>query len=479
LIRTYVVLIAVVLALVIAWAGVVLQNSRLERQREQLSAEARLIAGVLAETLVDEMPADHSSSTLADLTASVQDQASRRLVVIDNQGYVLADSGGELAPLVRVSEAEIAAVLRSEGLYVSAPVFKGNQALGTVYLATPRSELRARAARQWLLLAGPGLLIVLATGAVSLWLANRLLEPVRTLTETALEMAGGDLERRITIDTQDELGAMGRAFNRMADRVTDMLAEQRLFVAHASHELRTPLTSIKLWVEALQSGAQDDPELAAHSLGEIAQQTERLSHMVEQLLDLSRLESGLIVTERTPTELAGFIRGVVAELKPQFEAKSQTLHLDLVDTLPRVPLDPDQMRRALINLLGNAHKYTPHGGQIRMMAEPYADPEEPGVGAAGLYPPWVRISISDTGRGIADQDLPHVFDRFYRGEQARTGSEQGAGLGLAIVRCIVESHHGGKIWIESEPGQGTTVRFTLPLDATAAARPVELAPPIS
>jgi signal transduction histidine kinase len=363
-----------------------------------------------------------------------------------------------------VNEAEIAAVLASEALYASAPISRQGEPLGRVYLAMPERDVRARAARQWLLLVGPGLLVVLATGAISMGLVSRLLKPVRALTQTAHEMAEGDLERRISIETEDELGAMGRAFNRMADRVTDLLAEQRLFVAHASHELRTPLTSIRLWVEALQSGAQKDPEMAAHSLGEIAQQTERLSHMVDQLLDLSRLESGLVSIERVPTDVAGYVRGVVAELAPQFEAKGQSVGLDLDDALPRVPLDPDQMHRALINLLDNANKYAPPGGEIRVTTAPDSGPEAQDPAPFERFPTWVRISISDTGPGIAEQDLPHVFDRFYRGQQARSGSEKGAGLGLAIVRCIVETQHGGKAWIESTPGQGTTVHLALPLN---------------
>jgi signal transduction histidine kinase len=468
LIWTYAALIVVVLALVIAWAGVVLQRSRLEHRREELEVETRFVAGVLAETLAGGAPASGSHSILEDLMASVRGEIKRRLLVMDAQGRVLADSGGELAPLVRASEAEIEAVLRSEGLYASAPVLHKGQALGTVYLAMPESDVRARVARQWLLLIGPGLLVVLATGAVSLGLVNRLLEPVRVLTQTAREMAEGDLDRRISIDTEDELGDMGHAFNQMADRVTGLLAQQRLFVAHASHELRTPLTSIRLWVEALQSSAQDDPELIAHSLGAIAQQTERLSHMVDQLLDLSRLESGLVSAERTPTDLAGYVRGVVAELAPQFEAKGQSVQLELAETLPRVPLDPDQMHRALLNLLDNASKYTPAGGEIRITAAPTSAPEAQGPATSELRPAWVRVSISDTGPGIAEQDLPHVFDRFYRGEEARAGSEKGAGLGLAIVRCIVQTQHGGRAWVESAPGQGTTVHLALPLNPPAS-----------
>ncbi|MBN1137408.1 MAG: HAMP domain-containing protein [Anaerolineae bacterium] len=464
LMRTYAVLIVLVLALVIAWAGLVVQNSRIEHRRQELEVEVLFIAGVLAETTAGETTADWAPPRLQDIAASLGGQVKRRLVVVDDRGHVLADSAGELAPLVRISDAEIAAVLRSEGLYASAPIDQGNQALGTVYLAMPVSELQSRVYRQWLLLVGPGLLVALATGAVGLWLANRILEPVRALTQTAQEMAGGALDRRIAVDSADELGDMGRAFNWMADRVTGMLAQQRVFVANASHELRTPLTSIQLWLEALLGGAKDDPETAARFLGEIARQIQRLSHMVEQLLNLSRLESGLVSTERAPTPLPGFVRGVVAELAPLFEQKNHVVQLEIHDSLPSVPLDPDQIRQALINLLDNASKYTPPGGQIRVVVDRHSGDEQRVGGSASARPMWVRVSVSDSGPGIPEQDMPHIFERFYRGAEARSGGEKGAGLGLAIVRYIVESQHGGRVWAESETGRGTTVHFTLPLN---------------
>jgi two-component system phosphate regulon sensor histidine kinase PhoR len=276
-------------------------------------------------------------------------------------------------------------------------------------------------------------------------------------------MAAGVLDRRIAIDTADELGEMGRAFNRMADRVTDMLMQQRAFVANASHELRTPLTSIKLWVEALLSGAKDDPEMAAQFLTEIGRQTERLAHMVEQLLDLSRLESGLVSTERVHTDLPTFIRDVIADLAPQFEQRDHTVQLDLLATLPPVLLDPDLMRRVLTNLLDNAIKYTPPGGQIRVVAGWYTGDGAQGGGSAAASRRYVEIVVSDSGRGIPAQDLPHIFERFYRGAEARSGSETGAGLGLAIVKCAIESQHAGRIWAESQEGQGTTIHIALPV----------------
>jgi two-component system phosphate regulon sensor histidine kinase PhoR len=298
-----------------------------------------------------------------------------------------------------------------------------------------------------------------------LLLANQLLEPVQALTEAAREMAAGDLDRRIAVDTTDELGAMGRAFNQMADRITGMLAQQRAFVANASHELRTPLSSIKLWIEALLSGAKDDPELASRFLNEIAQQADRLSHMVEELLGLSRLESGLVSTERIPTALPAFIRSVIAELTPQFDRKGHDVRVDVLESLPKVPLDRDQIMQVLINLLDNALKYTPPGGQIRVLADWYSGDERQSEGPVAVHPLWVRISVSDSGPGIAESDLPHIFERFYRSAEARSGDTKGAGLGLAIVRCIIETHHGGRVWAESDgvPGQGTTIRFVLPL----------------
>lgn len=467
LIHTYMLVIVLVLTLVMLWAGLILQRNRIERLRQELEVEALSMAIVLAEQMADETLTDFTRSTLQNVAASLEGEVSRRLVVVDEHGRVLADSRGELVPLICAGDADIAAILRTEGIYATAPIHQGNRDLGVVYLGMPESELRGRATRQWVLLGVPGLLVALATGAVSLWLANRLLEPVRALTQVASEMATGALDRRIAINTADELGAMGHAFNQMADRVSALLAQQRAFVANASHELRTPLTSIKLWIEALMSGAKDDPAMAARFMGEIAQQTERLSHMVDQLLSLSRLESGLVLTERVPTALPGFIRGIVDGLEPQFEQKSHTVQIDVPAALPRVHLDPDQIRRALINLLDNAIKYTSPGGRIRVVADRHAGEPQPPAGPAATYPAWVRISVSDSGRGIAEQDLPHIFERFYRSEEARSGSEKGAGLGLAIVRCIVETQHGGHVRVESEAGQGTTVTLVLPLEPPA------------
>jgi signal transduction histidine kinase len=327
----------------------------------------------------------------------------------------------------------------------------------------PQRELYAHASRQWVLLVGPGVLVALATGMISLWLANRLLEPVRRATQAASEIAAGDLDRRIDTNRVDELGAMSRAFNRMADQVADMLTQQRMFVANASHELRTPLTSIKLWVEALQGGAKDDPEMATQFLHEIGTQTERLTHMVEQLLNLSRLESGLVPAERKPVDMAGLVRSVVRELEPQFERKGHTVRVDLLEPLPPVPVDPDQMRRALTNLLENALKYMPPGGSVRVAVDRHISGAESASSAQPRRSSPLHISVADTGPGIAEADLPHIFERFYRGTEARSAGGDGAGLGLAIVKHIVETQHGGRVWAESQVGSGTTIHLTLPL----------------
>lgn len=471
LIRIYALLIVFILTFVVIWAGLVLQNSRVEHRRQELQVEASFIAGVLGGQLADDPTEEPTLSRVQNMVASLEDRVQRRLIVVDARGAVLADSQGELSPLAHVSDADIAALLRAEGIYQASPIVQGEREQGMVYLAMPASEVRTRTYRQWVLLIGPSLAIALVMGGVSHWLAHRLLEPVRELTHTAREMAAGALDRRIDVSTADELGDMGRAFNHMADRVTGMLAEQRAFVANASHELRTPLTSIQLWIEALLGGAKDDPATATRFLNEAAQQVERLAHMVEQLLNLSRLESGLAPAERVLTSVPELVRGAAAELEPLFVQKSQAVRLELNESLPRVSLDPDQIRRALINLLDNASKYTPPGGEIRITVDRRVGDGQDAEGA------WVWIAVSDSGPGIAEQDLQHIFERFYRGERARSGGERGAGLGLAIVRCIVESQHGGRVWAESQEGQGTTVTLALPLDPTAARDRAAVAPP--
>jgi two-component system phosphate regulon sensor histidine kinase PhoR len=216
------------------------------------------------------------------------------------------------------------------------------------------------------------------------------------------------------------------------------------FVANVSHELRTPLASIRAMAETLQDGALKDPTVADHFLGTIVTEAQRLTRISEDLLILSQVESRG-VPEKTTFDLAELIREVARRFQPQAEKADITLRVDIPPTL-ETHASHDQIEQVLVNLIDNAIKYTPAGGCVHVTAEPRGE---------GL-----AVHVADTGIGIMKQDLPRIFERFYRVDRARSRQSGGTGLGLSIVKHIVEAH-GGQVTVESEYNRGSTFTFTL------------------
>ncbi len=221
---------------------------------------------------------------------------------------------------------------------------------------------------------------------------------------------------------------------------------RREFVANVSHELRTPLASLKLLSETLSSGGADDATLLKDYLARIEVEVDRLAQMVDELGELSLLETGQISLERRPVVVASLVSGAVARLEAQAERAGLHLTAAVPEDLPPVEGDARRLEQALVNLLHNAVKFTPSGGSIAV--------------AARLDGEAVAVSVADTGVGIQQDDLERIFERFYKADRSRSG--QGTGLGLAIVRHIVRLH-GGRVWAESSPGAGATFTFTLPV----------------
>lgn len=221
---------------------------------------------------------------------------------------------------------------------------------------------------------------------------------------------------------------------------------RRDLIANLSHELRTPLTSIRLLLESLQSGAVHSPEEATGLLQKVDVEVESLQQMAQELLDLAQIESGQALVRLEPTPVADLVGGVVERFAPQAARKQQAVSAEVPPDLVALA-DAEQVSRALGNLLHNAIKFTPPGGQIRVSARPLEGD--------------VLIEVADAGPGIPADDLPRVFERFFRGDRARAGG--GTGLGLAIAKHVVEAH-GGRIWAESDgvPGKGATFHFSLP-----------------
>ena len=225
------------------------------------------------------------------------------------------------------------------------------------------------------------------------------------------------------------------------------------FIANVSHELRTPLTAIHGYLETLIGGGFDEPEQAGKFLAIVFRHTERLGRLLDDLTDLSNIELGRVRLRLEPVALPDVVESVLAIMRPRAEAREVVLAIDLSADLPDVSADHDRLAQILINLVDNAVKYTDAGGRVT-------------VGGRRVDAATVKVAVSDTGVGIPRADLPRITERFYRVDRARSRELGGTGLGLAIVKHLVIAH-GGELTIESEPGRGTTVRFTLPIGGLA------------
>lgn len=219
------------------------------------------------------------------------------------------------------------------------------------------------------------------------------------------------------------------------------------FVANVSHELRTPISSIKGYAETLLEGAIDDKDNLKEFISIIYQDSNRLANLIDDLLDLSKIESGKMKMVFVPLDIKPILNRCIAVLEKSIKAKALSITVDIPDDLPKVSADDKRLSQVFLNLLDNAVKYTPEGGSIKIRA--FANEK------------MVQVEVSDTGIGIPEKDLPRIFERFYRVDKARSRELGGTGLGLSIAKHIVLTH-GGQVWVKSELGQGSTFIFTIP-----------------
>jgi signal transduction histidine kinase len=275
--------------------------------------------------------------------------------------------------------------------------------------------------------------------AVSRSLSRRLV-PLRG---AAAAFAAGDLEARAPEGGPRELAELTSSFNAMAERIAELFDARTQLVAWASHDLRTPLASIQAMLEALEDGLAEPKRY----LPALREQVERLGMLVDDLFELARIDAGALTLELHEAPLSGLVDSCLRGLEAEAQARRVSLGAQ-VDDRVTVLCAPEQVERVLFNLLTNALRHTPSDGAVAVRAEPSAAE--------------VEVTVEDTGAGLEPEAISRMFDRFWRGDRARTrGDGSGAGLGLAIARGLVEAH-GGRIWAESRPGGGTRVSFTLP-----------------
>jgi len=330
------------------------------------------------------------------------------------------------------------------------PISVDRQVVGAVYLSQSMSDLLAVIYDlRWRLVISAGVAAVVASMA-GLLLSRALTRPIQQLTLAADEVARGDLERQVPVRSADEIGRLGQAFNRM---IAQLRATERMrtdFVSNVSHELRTPLTAVKGLVETLRDGAVDDRQVRDRFLATIEDETDRLIRLVNDLLVLSKADSQALKLKQEPLDVRDLVERSVHKLAPQVEEKGILVEVGASEEPQWVLADADRIEQVLVNLLDNAIKYSPEEGRITVAIDE-------GSPSPGL----VSVAVRDEGVGIPTEDLPRVFERFYRVDRARSRDGGGSGLGLSIAKAIVEAH-GGEITLRSEEGQGTTVHFTLP-----------------
>lgn len=288
-------------------------------------------------------------------------------------------------------------------------------------------------------------------------------------------MSGRTLQLRCSSFVHDETHHHALLLIRDVTHITMLERARRDLVANVSHELRTPLASLKLLVETLQS--EPPPAIAQRMLGQAAHEVDAVTQLVDELHDLSQIESGRVTLKLTPTMVAPVIEQAMNRMRPQADRKQLALGAEFAADLPAVLIDEDRVGQVLLNLLHNAVKFTAAHGTIgiRVHSAFVADtqPREALIGTAAArrtlplpieHPPglWMFICIQDTGIGIPAEDVPRIFERFYKVDRARTRNAGGTGLGLAIARHLIEGH-GGRLWADSIEGQGSSFFFTLPV----------------
>lgn len=364
---------------------------------------------------------------------------NQRLRLADAQGTLVVDTS-DRHPSGNLSKSELASAipLSSDGQTVGYLLPEG----GMGFTHIDESFLISRINRAALIagLIAAGLSLILA-----FLLAYRLLQPVRELTYAAEELAKGDLSQRVIVRGDDELATLGNTFNQMADSLQNAEESRRAMTADIAHELRNPLAVQRANLEALQDGIYP---LTPDSLDPILEQNQLLNRLVEDLRTIALADSGQLHLELIPTDYPTLVKRVTERFGPQTDSKQIEIILSADTPCPTISLDPGRVEQILGNLLSNALRHTPPQGSIwiEIDCSPYS----------------AQLTLRDSGSGIPQEALPHVFDRFYRADKSRSRSEGGTGLGLAIARQLAEAH-GGSLTAANHPGGGALFTLTLPI----------------
>lgn len=376
-----------------------------------------------------------------------------RIIVTDNSGVVIADSeekllGQNYAPEFPGRPLSITKEGNPTGFLFISPVATPVAPPRPGIFPNPPGDFPSpfslfEAINRSLLLG-----VLLSIGLALLFtfiMSNRISAPVKVLAVAATHLGKGDLAQRVVIKDKSEIGELAKAFNAMAEELERSDKIQRNMIADIAHELRTPLTNIRGYLEAISDGVvQPD----ANTIGSLNEEAALLSRLVSDLQELSLAESGALKFDSRVQDIGCVLKQTVEMKRPTATAKGLTLTDAIQPGLPLVNIDAQRISQVLRNLLENAIAHTESGGSITVSAAKQGNN--------------IAVSVADTGEGISAEDIPHLFERFYRVDPSRTRTTGGSGLGLKIAKRLVEAH-GGTIIVRSEPGKGSCFTFTIPI----------------
>ena len=458
---------ALVIMIAIFLAGAVfVVRQRDERRQHALDHVAAASPAIYQQALFALQPQEENERPFNDVLDSLATDQKVRILLVSNDGIVLHDTGGHFdgflvnvppsseedvrrgflawEPTGDVNERGLTFVSASTGLTLRRPLpFR-------IILAV-QSDTIASAWRG--VLPGLGIAALIAVPLAMLAgmvLARQVAQPVRRLTAASEAMAGGDYSQRVELDREDEIGRLARSFSVMAQRTGERDAQMRALLANVSHDLKTPMTSITGYAQALTDGTADPQE--SGRIGEVIKsEAEHVNRLLADLLYLGEIDAGQVITRREDIPLEDLVERSLRHIEPQAAARDINLNVDVAPEVTLHNVDPDKLERAFTNVLENAAKFSPEGGDVTVT----------GAVENGIAPPHVVFDVTNSGPPIPEEDLPRVFDRFFRGDRSRRAAS-GSGLGLAITRELVELNAGT---IEARNGDGTvTFRITLPGD---------------
>ncbi len=425
---------------------------------ENLSGFGRFLAEYVAGQMQEE-PDPVRLSGMAERFGRQLPVRQTRIIILNRDGIVVGDSvrvGGFLGqsldrPEVHAalsgnieSSIQTAEQTNQKVAQVAVPVRYENVVIGAVFISTYLDEIEGLLAEVRSLLLITTLVAMAVVGGGSIILARRLTGPLEVLTRATAQIAEGKFDQQIPVYSRDEIGQLAHQFNLMAARLNYYTRNLQNFASNVSHELRTPLASLSLLAKSLKE-YEMDPEQRQEFLEDLDRELDRLIALVNDLLELTRLEQKN--QQQQAVDLKEVLQEAIEQIQPRFKSSGVQLLSVLPDSPAVVYGSSVQLRQAIDNILDNALKHTSPDGRVRVALDVGGDE--------------ALVTIADSGCGIPEEDLPHIFERFYRVDRARSRDMGGTGLGLAIAREIATAHN-GRIWAESTPGEGSIFSLSIP-----------------